>query len=34
MLTLVRRAAALLQRRRAQIAQCFLSGEWVVELDS
>jgi hypothetical protein len=30
----VRQAKALLQRRRAQIAQRFLSGEWVVELES
>jgi hypothetical protein len=30
----VRHAEALLQPRRAQIAQRFLSGEWVVELDS
>ena len=25
---------ALQQRRRAQIAECFLSGEWGVELES
>ena len=30
----VRHAEALLQRRRAQIAQRFLSGEWGVELNS
>ena len=30
----MRQAEALPQRRRAQIAQRFLSGEWGVELDS
>ena len=30
----MRHAEALLKRRRAQIAQRFLSGEWVVELES
>ena len=30
----VRHAEALLKRRRAQITQRFLSGEWVVELES
>jgi hypothetical protein len=30
----VRHAEALQQRRRAQIAQRFLSGEWGVELET